>query len=122
MSEGVNYGGGPIPDHDTRPEFNPPAVFWLRDTDAGQSISPSSLMFYTGDAFPEWQGNAFVGGLAGQFISRIEIDGDQAREVERLDMGMRIRAVEQGPDGAIWVLEDGGRGAMGRLFKLTPAD
>lgn len=122
VSEGVNYGGGPIPDHDTRPEFNPPAVFWLRDTDAGQSISPSSLMFYTGDAFPEWRGNAFVGGLAGQFISRIEIDGDQAREVERLNMGMRIRAVEQGPDGAIWALEDGGRGANGRLFKLTPAD
>jgi glucose/arabinose dehydrogenase len=122
VSEGVNYGGGPIPDHDTRPEFNPPAVFWMRDTPAGQSISPSSLMFYTGDAFPEWRGNAFVGGLAGQFISRIEIDGDDAREVERFDMGMRVRAIEQGPDGALWVAEDGGRGAMGRLFKLTPGD
>jgi glucose/arabinose dehydrogenase len=122
VSEGVNYGGGPIPDHDTRPEFNPPEVFWLRDTAAGQSISPSSLMFYTGDAFPEWRGNAFVGGLAGQFISRIEVDGDEARELERIDMGMRVRAIEQAPDGALWVAEDGGRGAMGRLFKLTPAD
>lgn len=122
VSEGVNYGGGPIPDHDTRPEFNPPEVFWLRDTAAGQSISPSSLMFYTGDSFPAWRGNAFVGGLAGQFISRIEVNGDEAREAERLDMGMRIRAVEQGPDGAIWVAEDGGRGAMGRLFKLMPRD
>jgi glucose/arabinose dehydrogenase len=120
VSEGVNYGGGPIPDHVTRPEFNPPKVFWLRDTAAGQSISPSSLMFYTGDAFPAWRGNAFVGGLAGQFISRIEVDGDEAREAERLDMGMRVRAIEQGPDGAIWVAEDGGRGAMGRLFRLTP--
>ena len=45
-------------------------------------------MFYTGDAFPAWRGNAFVGGLAGQFISRIEVDGDEAREAERLDMGM----------------------------------
>jgi glucose/arabinose dehydrogenase len=122
VSEGVNYGGGPIPDHDTRPEFNPPEVFWLRDTAAGQSISPSSLMFYTGDMFPEWRGNAFVGGLAGQFISRIEVDGDEAREVERIDMGMRVRAIEQGPDGALWVAEDGSRGAMGRLYKLTPVD
>jgi glucose/arabinose dehydrogenase len=122
VSEGVNYGGGPIPDHVTRPEFNPPEVFWLRDTAAGQSISPSSLMFYTGDDFAAWRGNAFVGGLAGEFISRIEVNGDEAREVERLDMGMRVRAIEQGPDGAIWVAEDGGRGAMGRLFKLTPRD
>jgi glucose/arabinose dehydrogenase len=122
VSEGVNYGGGPIPDHDTRPDFVPPKVFWLRDTAAGQSISPSSLMFYTGDAFPAWRGNAFVGGLAGQFISRIEVDGDEAREVERFDMGMRVRAVEQGPDGAIWVAEDGRRGGMGRLFRLAPAD
>ena len=122
VSDGDQYGGGDIPDHVTRPEFSPPEVFWLRDTAAGQSISPSSLMFYTGDAFPAWRGNAFVGGLAGQFISRIEVDGDEAREVERLDMGMRVRAIEQGPDGAIWVAEDGSRGAMGRLFKLTPRD
>ena len=122
VSEGVNYGGGPIPDHDTRPEFNPPEVFWLRDTPDGQSISPSSLMFYTGDAFAAWRGNALAGGLAGQFISRIEVDGDEAREVERLYMGFRVRDVEQGPDGAIWVVEDGRRDGMGRLFMLTPGE
>lgn len=120
VSEGVNYGGGHIPDHDTRPEFNPPEVFWLRDTAAGNSISPSSLMFYTGDAFAAWRGNALAGGLAGQFISRIEVNGDEAREVERLDMGMRVRAIEQAPDGSIWVAEDGSRGASGKLFRLTP--
>lgn len=122
VSNGVNYGGGPIPDHDTRPEFAAPAVFWLRDTPDGQSISPSSLLFYTGDAFPDWRGNAFIGGLAGQFISRIEFDGAQAREAERFYMNMRVRGLAQGPDGAIWVLEDGSRGGSGRLYRLSPAD
>jgi glucose/arabinose dehydrogenase len=117
VSNGVNYGGGPIPDHDTRPEFNPPAVYWV------PSISPSSLMFYGGDAFPEWRGDAFIGGLSSQSIRRIEFDGDGAREAEYFEMGTRIRALAQGPDGAIWVLEDeGGRGGQGRLLKLTPND
>jgi len=121
VSNGVNYGGGHIPDHDTRPDLAAPAVYWLRDTDDGNSISPSSLMFYTGDAFPAWQGNAFVGGLAGEFISRIEFADGQAREAERFDMGMRIRGLAQGPDGAIWALEDASRGGSGRLYKLSPA-
>jgi len=122
VSNGVNYGGGPIPDHDTRTDMVAPAVYWLRDTAGGQSLSPSSLMFYTGSAFPRWRGNAFVGGLAGRFISRIEVNAGQAREVERFNMGMRIRGLAQGPGGAIWVLEDGSRGGNGRLYKLSPPD
>lgn len=115
VSNGVNYGGGPIPDHDTRPEFHPPSVYWV------PSISPSSLLFYDGAAFPEWRGNAFVGGLSSQSIRRIEFDDDgAASEAEFFDMGARIRGLAQGPDGAIWVLEDGSRGGNGRLFKLTP--
>ena len=71
--------------------------------------------------FPQWQGDAFIGGLSSQAIVRIEFDGDNAREAERYDMGMRMRAIEQGPDGAIWMLEDEreGRGGEGRMFKLT---
>jgi glucose/arabinose dehydrogenase len=114
VSNGVNYGGGHIPDHDTRPDFAPPAVYWV------PSISPSSLLFYDGDAFPEWQGSAFVGGLSSQSIRRIEFDGDSASEAEFFDMGMRIRGLAEGPDGAIWALEDGSRGGNGRLFRLTP--
>jgi glucose/arabinose dehydrogenase len=62
-----------------------------------------------------------IGGLSSQAIIRIEFDGDRAREAERYNMGMRIRAIEQGADGALWILEDGreGRGGQGRLFKLT---
>jgi glucose/arabinose dehydrogenase len=58
-----------------------------------------------------------IGGLSSQALVRVEIDGDQAAEAERFDMGRRIREVEQGPDGAIWLLEDG---ADGRLLKLVP--
>jgi glucose/arabinose dehydrogenase len=116
VSNGDHYDGKVIPDHPTRPEFAAPAVFW------NPVISPSSLLFYDGSLFPQWRGDAFIGGLSSQSIVRIEFDGEQAREAERYAMGMRIRAIEQGPDGALWILEDEreGRGGQGRMFKLTP--
>lgn len=116
VSNGNHYSGADIPDHDTRPEFNAPAAFW------NPVISPSSLMFYSGPEFPEWQGNAFIGGLSSESLVRVEFDGDQAREVERYDMGNRIREMEQGPDGAIYVLEDGSGRAGGILVKLTSSN
>ena len=84
-------------------------------------ISPSSLLFYDGSEFPQWRGDAFIGGLSSQSIVRIEFDGEKAREAERFPMGMRVRAIEQGPDGALWILEDEreGRGGQGRMFKLS---
>jgi glucose/arabinose dehydrogenase len=115
VSNGDHYDGKVIPDHDTRPEFAAPAVWWT------PVISPSSLMFYDGTEFPQWRGDAFIGGLSSQAIVRIEFDGESAREAERYNLGMRIRAIEQGPDGALWILEDEreGRGGQGRMFKLT---
>jgi len=74
-------------------------------------------MIYSGDLFPDWRGNAFIGGLSSEAIIRVQLDGESAREVERFPMGRRIREIEQGPDGAIWVLEDG---TGGRLLKLMP--
>jgi aldose sugar dehydrogenase len=100
-----------IPDHPTRPEFEAPKVSW------NPVISPAGLLFYTGTMFPAWQGDLFIGGLSSESLIRVKITGDKAEEVERYDMGERIREIEQGPDGAIWVLEDGARG---RLIKLTP--
>jgi glucose/arabinose dehydrogenase len=114
VSNGQHYDGRGIPDHDTRPEFQSPAIWWT------PVLSPGNLMVYRGNLFPGWHGNAFVGGLSSQAIVRIELDGDTAREVERYEMGARIRGVFEGPDGAIWALEDGTRGGMGSLFKLTP--
>ena len=110
VSNGDHYSGADIPDHDTRPEFAAPAVWW------NPVISPSSLRFYSGGEFPDWRGDAFIGGLSSSALVHIEFSATGAREAERFDMNRRIRAVEQGPDGALWVLEDG-RG--GRLLKLT---
>jgi aldose sugar dehydrogenase len=114
VSNGQHYDGRAIPDHDTRPEFQTPAIWWT------PVLSPGNLMVYRGSQFGGWRGNAFVAGLSSRAIVRIELDGDEAREIERYDMGARIRGVFEGPDGAIWVLEDGTRGGTGRMLKLTP--
>jgi glucose/arabinose dehydrogenase len=111
VSWGNHYSGIPIPDHDTRPEFKPPEVYWV------PTIAPSGLIIYSGSLFPEWQGNAFLGGLASKSLVRVDIETTPAREVERFSMGKRIREVEQGPDGAIWLLEDK---KGGRLLRLSP--
>jgi aldose sugar dehydrogenase len=114
VSNGDHYDGRAIPDHDTRPEFEEPAITWT------PVISPGSLVFYRGNLFADWRGDALVAGLSAKAIVRIELDGETAREAERYDMGARIRAVVEGPDGALWVLEDQRRGGAGRLLKLTP--
>jgi glucose/arabinose dehydrogenase len=113
VSNGNHYNGRDIPDHHTRPEFAAPVLFW------DPVISPSSLIFYDGSEFPQWRGNAFISGLSSQSLVRVEFTADGAREAQRFSMGARIRAVVQGADGALWVLEDGGRGSDGRLLRLT---
>jgi len=115
VSNGDHYDGRPIPDHDTRPEFSAPAITW------SPVISPGGLLFYTGDQFAQWKGDAFIPGLSSRAIVRVEFDGKQAREAQRFDMGARIREVEQGPDGTLWVLEDEKDGSQGRLLHLTPS-
>jgi glucose/arabinose dehydrogenase len=114
VSNGDHYDGREIPDHDTRPEFVKPAVWWT------PVISPASLIVYRGNLFSDWRGNAFVAGLSSEAIVRIELNEDEAHEAERFDMGARIRAVVEGPDGALWVLEDDEDESLGRLLKLTP--
>ncbi len=114
VSNGDHYDGKQIPDHSTRPDFNAPEVTW-------NGLSPAGLMIYSGSAFPQWRGSAFIGGLSGQALVRVAINGNGAREAERWDMGARIREVEQGPDGAIYVLEDTRNGSGGRLLRLAPA-
>lgn len=115
VSDGDHYDGKPIPRHSTRPEFEAPKVSW------NPAISPAGLMIYTGDLFPQWKGDAFIGGLSSKALIRVNIEGTSASKGDQWDMGDRIREVEQGPDGALWVLEDGQRGGKGRLLKLTPA-
>lgn len=111
VSNGDHYDGTPIPRHDTRPEFNAPETWWT------PVIAPAGFIIYSGDMFPYFRGHGFIGGLASQALIRVEITGINAREAARYPMGRRIREVEQGPDGAIWLLEDG---ADARLLRLTP--
>jgi glucose/arabinose dehydrogenase len=111
VSNGDNYSGVEIPDHDTDPRFNPPEAYWV------PAISPAGFVIYDGDMFAEWRGDGFIGGLSSRALVRVDMDGESAREAERFEWGKRIREVEQGPDGALWVLEDQD-GA--RLLRLTP--
>lgn len=112
VSNGSHYDGRDIPDHDTRPEFATPQVWW------NPSVSPAGLIVYSGRLFPEWRGDALLGALSGEALIRVDLDGGNAREADRWPMGARIREVEEGPDGAIYLLEDGDGG---RLLRLTPA-
>jgi len=110
-SNGSHYGGGDIPDHRDGDGFAAPAAFW------NPSISPGSLMIYTGDAFGQWQGDAFIGALSGEALIRVDLSGTTATEGDTWEMGQRIREVEQAPDGTIWLLEDT---PGGRLLRLSP--
>ncbi|HEX8124444.1 MAG TPA: PQQ-dependent sugar dehydrogenase [Allosphingosinicella sp.] len=112
VSNGDHYDGKDIPDHKTRPEFEAPKVWWT------PVISPGDMIVYSGSAFPGWRGDVLVAGLSSKALVRVDVDGANAREAERWDMGKRIREVEQGADGSVYLLEDG-EGA--RLLKLTPA-
>jgi aldose sugar dehydrogenase len=111
VSQGKNYDDVPIPPHSSRPEFVPPKLYWV------PSVSPTSLLIYSGNLFPQWNGDGIIGSLSGQALIHVRIRGDQASKVEQWDMGHRIRFVGQGPDGAVYLLEDG---SGGRLLRLTP--
>ncbi len=112
-SNGDHYDGKPIPDHRAGDGFEAPKVWW------NPSISPGGLIHYSGDLFPQWKNSLFIGGLSSKSLLRVKLDGENATKADQWDMGARIREVEQGPDGALWLLEDGG-GSQGRLLKLTP--
>ncbi|CAN5149287.1 PQQ-dependent sugar dehydrogenase [soil metagenome] len=114
VSEGNHYDGRRIPDHDTQPRFNAPAIAWT------PVISPASFIIYDGEAFPDWQGDGLIAGLSAQGLVRVELDGKTAHEVARYEFGERLREVEQGPDGYVWILEDDRDDSDGQLLKLSP--
>jgi len=111
VSYGVNYNGVPIPSPDTRPDLAKPVIYWV------PVIAPGNLMFYSGAMFPEWKGSALLGGMETQTLNRITFDGKGgATPAERWSVGFRVRDVEQGPDGALWMIEDA---TNGKLVKVT---
>lgn len=112
VSNGDNYNGTPIPDHDSRSEFTAPAVYW------NPVIAPGGMAFYEGAVFPDWRGSLLIAGLKVQALVRVAVQPDgSADEVDRWAMGGRMRDVAVAPDGAVWVIEDAD---PGRLMRLVP--
>jgi glucose/arabinose dehydrogenase len=121
IDRGANYGwrivsegndGETLPRHSSDPRFAAPLVSWT------PAIAPAGMIQYIGTRFIGWNGDFVLAGLQSQGLVRVRVTGATASEVARIGLGRRIREVEQGPDGAIWVLEDG---PGGRLLKLDPA-
>ena len=114
VSYGVEYSGKTISESPTAPGVEPPVHYWV------PSIATSGMLFYTGDAFPHWRGNVFVGGLRSKLVARLELDGDKVVHEERLLSGVvrdRVRDLEQGPDGLIYLLTDE---QNGRVLRIEP--
>jgi len=113
---GVNYGSGlAIHEGTRRDDIESPTHFWV------PSIATSGLMIYTGDLFPAWKGNIFAGGLAGQQMARLTMDGQRVVQEETLLQGLgRVRDIRQSPDGYIYVAIDG-RAEPSAVVRLEPA-
>lgn len=109
VSYAVNYNGVPIASPDTRPDLAKPVIYWT------PVLAPGNLMFYSGSMFPKWKGSAFATGLVSHALHRIEVNGAVAKPAEHWTVGFRARAVEQAPDGALWLIEDGHDGGLYRL-------
>lgn len=111
-SYGVHYDLTPIKDEHAEQGFEEPIHYWT------PSIAPSGMVFYDGKLFPGWRGNLFVGALVGRQVVRLSVDDKRIRSEEKLLLNtLRFRDVEQGPDGALYLLTDE---ENGKLLKLTP--
>jgi len=117
IAYGIEYAGGPITGDITAKEgMEQPLYYW------DPVIAPSGMVFYTGDLFPAWKNNLFIGGLGSTNLVRLTIDGEKVVDEERLLTDLqptreRIRDVVQGPDGALYLLTDNPKG---RVLKLAP--
>jgi glucose/arabinose dehydrogenase len=110
---GIDYNGAKIHESTHKAGMEQPLKYWV------PSIAPSGMAFYTGDLFPAWRGNVFIGALAAELLVRLEVHGETVGNEERMlhELGERIRDVRQGPDGALWLLTDN---AAGRVLRVVP--
>ncbi|MDF2773631.1 MAG: yliI 8, partial [Geminicoccaceae bacterium] len=113
---GVNYRSGAAIHSGTMKEgMEPPVHVWV------PSIATSGLLLYTGDKFPGWRGNLFVGGMAGEVLARLTLDGKRVMNEEKLVQRMgRIRDVRQSPDGYIYLAIDNRQGGKTPIVRLEP--
>jgi glucose/arabinose dehydrogenase len=111
---GVDYSGDKIHASTHREGMEQPLKYWV------PSIAPSGMTFYTGDLFPGWRGNLFIGALIAETLVRLDVSGETIGTEERLLQGLRerIRDVRQGPDGALWLVTDN---PSGRILRVAPA-
>jgi len=115
ITYGIDYSGLPITNRVKKEGMAQPLHYW------DPSIAPSGMAFYTGEHFPGWQGDLFVGALKMQKLVRLTIDDGKVTEEEDLltDLGARIRDVRMGPDGMLWLLTDA---PQGKVYRLVPAE
>jgi glucose/arabinose dehydrogenase len=115
ISFGRHYSGAKIGEGTHKESMEQPIYYW------DPSIAPSGMAFYSGNAFPAWRGNLFVGSLVLRHLQRLELDGEKIVKEERLLLGLgeRIRDVRQAPDGTLWVLTDA---SSGRALRISPAN
>ena len=113
ITYGRDYSGAKIGEGTAKEGLEQPIYYW------DPSIAPSGAAFYTGGLVPQWQGNLFVGALAGQALHRLVLDGEKivGEEVLLKELGQRIRDVRQGPDGALYILTDEN---SGQLIRVAP--
>jgi glucose/arabinose dehydrogenase len=114
VTYGIEYSGAPIPNAVTdRDGFERPVYYW------DPVIAPSGAQFYTGDAFPGWRDNLFVGSLKEKRLVRLALEDDRVIGEEHLliDRRQRVRDVRQGPDGSLYIVTDEDNG---ELWKITP--
>lgn len=111
VSWGTHYDGTRIPNPPTRPDLADAIKQWT------PVISPSGMLFYTGDLLPAWRGNVLIGSLTQRALVRLRIDGARVVGEEIIPLGARIRDVEQGPDGAVYLLTDE---QDGKVLRLRP--
>lgn len=108
----TNYNGVPIPSPETRADLAKPVIYWT------PVIAPGNMVFYTGKMFPEWNGSALIGGMGSQSLLRVTFDGKGgATTAERWSVGMRVRDVAVGPDGALWIIDDKNPGGLYKVVK-----
>jgi glucose/arabinose dehydrogenase len=114
ITYGIDYSGAPIGEGTHKEGMAQPIHYWV------PSIAPSGMAFYEGEAFSEWRGDLFVGALRSELLARLELDGEEVVAEERLLDGAigRIRDVEVGPDGFLYLLTDESDGG---LYRLEPA-
>src|SRR5262249_43430635 len=116
VTHGVNYDGTPITEITEAPGMESPIVDWT------PSIAVSEIEFYTGDKFPQWKNQLFVGSLAAQKFLRLTVDGNRVTHTEEIFKNHgRVRDIKTGPDGLLYIaLELIGK--PGKVIRLVPAN